>query len=131
MSGLILPGGGPVPARSETPAYSDLSEEQKAALDGMAAKEDPEALKQTVEYAFTVVKNPDGSFGIANDPEVAASLAPQRTPDENDYLSAFSVLQATITGRLTAAIVQQGMMQQAAMLQRAASDQQLRQHLKI
>lgn len=131
MSGLILPGGGSVPAKAAdaAPAYDDLTDEQKAAVDALAANENPEDLRDPVEYAFVIVKHPDGSFAITND--LTVKIAPQRSADENDYLAAFAVIQSNMQAQQTAVMVQRGMAQQAAMMQRAMADQQLQQRLKL
>lgn len=129
MSGLILPGGVPAVAqkKDEAPAYESLTEEQKAAVDALAAKEEPEY--DRVETAFVVIKTLDGSYGIR--PYGAVPVAPEREADENDYLSAFEIIKTSLLAQMTAATVQQGMMQQAAFMQQQMQEAALRRNLKL
>lgn len=129
MSGLILPGGGSVPAKKDDTDYDSLSEEQKAAVAALAEKENPEDLLEEVETLFVVIKQKDGSFGIANTLDLP--VRPARTADENDYHAAFAIVSANLQAAQTAAMVQQGMMQQAAMMQRAAQEQAIASRLKL
>lgn len=129
MSGLILPGGGQVPAKPAQPSYDDLTDEQKAAVDALAEREEVEFEK--VETAFVIIKTLDGAFGIRPYLPTMEPVAPQRTADENDYLSAFAIISANLHAQMAAAVTSQAMMQQAAMMQRAMADQQLHRSLKL
>lgn len=127
MSGPIILGQ----SKNEAPKddYASLTDQQKADLDALAAKENPEDLYDEVEFAFVIVKHTDGSYGITND--LNPPLRAKRTPDENDYVSSFAVIESNMQAAQTAALVQQGMMQQAAMMQRQMADQQLQSRLKL
>jgi len=131
MSGLIIPGGTKAPEKkkADVPSYDSLTEEQKAALDALAEKENPEDHYPEVETAFVVVKHTDGSFAISNALDV--KVAPKREADENDYLAAFKIIEQNLSAQMIAIMVQQSMMQQAAMMQRQMADQQLMGSLKL
>lgn len=131
-SGIILPGGKEVPVKKaeDTPEYDSLTDEQKAALDEMAEDINPEDVYPKVEFAYVVIKQSDGSYGIAFD-IASAKVSPRTTASEEDVLAANAVVDATIRAQITAAAVQASMMQQAAMMQRAAQEQALRSQLKI
>jgi hypothetical protein len=126
---LILPTGAKPAPKETTPSYDSLTEEQKAALDALAEKENPEDHYPTVETAFVVIKHPDGAFSISND--LSPKIAPKREADENDYLAAFEIIKANLHAQMSAVLVQQGMMQQAAMMQHHMQNQQIQSRLKL
>ena len=131
MSGLILPGGGTVAAKKKdaAPEYESLTDEQKAAVDALADKENPEDLLEEVDTLFVVIRHKDGSYAIGDTLDLP--VRPRKTADENDYLSAFAVISAQVQAAQTAAHVQAGMMQQAAMMQHRMQEQAIASRLNL
>lgn len=113
--------------KDEAPSYEELTDEQKAAVEALAAEEDESITSRPVITAFLVTLEEDGHW-VAH-PEVNQDLRLARTMDADDIIAAGAVLQKDVLTQESAVRTQMVMMQAARQAQAAMQQQQIQQHL--
>ena len=127
MSGIVLPAGVKAPEAPKDLNFDDLTDEQRAAVEANAAKVSPEEATPKVLTAFAVIIEHDGSVSV--DPSLIKGVQPDRSPSNNDILSALTNLQVEIQTNITALKTANLMVQQAQAAQQQYAAQQ--EHARI
>jgi len=111
------------PAPAAAPSIDDLTPEQQAALDALAASEEIE--KTTVSTAFVVWVDTEGGVVATGDLAAAATLAPERPASADDIYGACASVQKSISAQETAGFTQRAMIAMSQAVARQQQEQQI------